>query len=346
MIKDNILKPLAYRIHITFWAIYFAWITTVNVYKYGWGHLPVMLVVAPMMLAISYANRAWLRRMLFRKFSGRHLFTLLAYFMVTALVVFLVLYQFPTGLSSKVLKNPKLFKFVDFGIDVLTFYLSFALRGVMILATEVIYNLTVGLFQHLGLLREQSMESLKAQLFRNWTVHFMGNLAQSFTRLAGKRPFALTRIDLFVGLQAYAMRKLNFGESMLGKLDEELFYLQQLMRLYDEKQIKLETDISDWSKPVIPIMLLSLYKNMVKHGDFTDISSQGIINIVVDTHSILIKCRNKVAASSQWIFEAGGTGLENLTRLLHMEYGEAFSLIRETVDGIFYLSLEINFKHG
>ncbi|MNI36272.1 hypothetical protein D3C73_903160 [compost metagenome] len=171
----------------------------------------------------------------------------------------------------------------------------------------------------------------------------MGNLTQSFTRLARKRSAALIRIDLFFGIQAYAMRKLNFGNSMLGKLEDELFYLQQLMRLYDERGIELITDIRELNKPIIPLMFLSLYKNMIKHGDFSDLSQVGIIRVFSDTDKVLISCRNKVAVESAWIFEDGGTGLEKLIQLLRLEYGEAFSLIQKTNQGIFYLNLEINF---
>ncbi len=90
-------------------------------------------------------------------------------------------------------------------------------------------------------------------------------------------------------------------------------------------------------------MLLSLYKNMIKHGDFSDLSQLGIIRVFSDTDKVLISCRNKVAVESAWIFEDGGTGLEKLMQLLRLEYGEAFSLIKKTNQGIFYLNLEINF---
>lgn len=345
MIKDSILKPLPYRIHIFCWTIYFAWVTAVNIYKFGWGHLPVMFFVALIMLTVSYANRAWLRRMLFRKFSVRHLFTLLVYFLLTALVVFLVLYQFPTVLSKKVLKDPDLFKAIDFGIDVLTFYISFALKGVMILAIEIGYNLTIGLFRHLGLMREQSMVSIKMQFFRNWTVHFMGNLTQSFARQAREKPVALTRIDLFLSLQAYTMRKLQFADCMLGTMEDEIKYLRMMMRLYGETHILLKTDVDDLNRSIIPMTLLSLYKNMVKHADLENTEQPATIQVCVDEQKIMIKSVNRIAQRSAWIFEAGGTGLEQLTKLLRMEYGDAFSLIKKKEDGIFYLDLEINFKH-
>jgi hypothetical protein len=345
MIKDNMLKPLPYRIHIICWTIYLVWVTAVNVYKFGWGHLPVMFFLALIMLPVSYANRAWLRRMLFRKFSVRHLFTLLVYFLLTMLVVFLVLYQFPTVLSKKVLKNPDLFKAIDFGIDVLTFYISFALKGVMILSIEIGYNLTIGLFRDVGLMREQSMASIKMQSFRNWTVHFMGNLTQSFARLGREKPVTLTRIDLFLSLQAYAMRKLQFADCMLGTMEDEIRYLRMMMRLYGETHVILKTDVDDLNRPIIPMTLLSLYKNMVKHADLEDMEQPAIIEVFVGEQRITIKSVNRIAQRSAWIFEAGGTGLEQLTKLLQMEYGDAFSLIKKKDDGIFYLDLEINFKH-
>lgn len=343
MIKDKILKPLSTRFHLIFWGGYFAWISLVNIYKYGWWHVFVIIVMAPLMLGISYTNRAWLRRVLFRRFTMQRMGIVIGYFLLTALAVFLLLYEFPTELSRKVLKNPKLFRAADFGIDVFTFYMTFVLKGILILAIEIIYNLSVGLFRHLGLKRTQSLESLKAKLFRNWAVHFMGNLTQSFTRLARKKPSTLARINLFFGLEAYAMRKMNFGQSISGNLEDELFYLRQLMRLYDHSQIRLQSEIHDWNNPIIPMMLLSLYKNMVKHGDYSDSSFESIIYVFSDTSKISISCKNRVSSQSAWIFEEGGTGLEQMTKLLRLEYGEAFSLIKQMADGIFYLNLDINF---
>ncbi len=343
MIKDSILKPLSARFHFIFWGGYFAWISLVNIYKFGWGHVCIIILMIPIMLGISYTNRAWLRRALFRRFTLQRVGIMIGYFLLTALAVFLLLYQFPTELSRKVLKNPKLFRAVDFGIDVFTFYVTFVLKGILILAIEIIYNLSAGLFRHLGWKRIHSLESLKARLFRNWAVHFMGNLTQSFTRLVRKRPAVLTRIELFFGLEAYAMRTMNFRQHISGKLEDELFYLKQLMRLYGEHHIHLQSDIQDWNHPIIPMMLLSLYKNMVKHGDYSDSSFESIIYVFSDMERVSISCTNKVSSQSAWIFEEGGTGLEQLTKLLRLEYGEAFSLIKQMADGIFYLNLDINF---
>ncbi|KKO89700.1 hypothetical protein AAW12_19050 [Sphingobacterium sp. Ag1] len=341
MIKERIFKPLPRRFHVVFWTGYFTWIMAVNTYKFGWWHIFIVLAVTPLMLGISYVNRAWLRRILFRRFAPLRLTIVLGYFLLTAVAVFLVLYKFPTELSRRVLRNPRMFKAIDFVIDVFTFYITFALKGILILATEIFYNLSTGIFRHLGWIRYQSQESIKAQLFRNWAVHFMGNLTQSFIHLAKKNPAILTRMDLFFALEVYAMRKLNFEKNSLGKLDDELFYLQQLLQLYRQQQIKLQLEIQDRSKTIIPLVLLSICKNMVKHGDFSDYSFESMIYVFSDTEKVSISCRNKVSARSGWIFEAGGTGLEQMTKLLHLQYGEAFSLIKKVDDGIFYLNLEI-----
>jgi len=343
MIRDNILKPLPKRIHITFWAIYFAWVTAVNIYKYGGSHVGIIICTAPLMLGISYMNRAWLRQMLFRKFAIQRMGILLLCFLFTALAIFLALYRFPSELSRRVLREPKVFKAVDYGIDVFTFYCSFTLKGILILALEVIFNLGTGLFRHLGWLRTQSQESIKATLFRNWVIHFMGNLTQSFTRLVRNRPSKLTLIDLFLGLEAYAMQSLNFKESILGKLEDEVFYLRQFLRLYDENRISMQLEILDRNNSIIPMVLLSLCKNMIKHGDFTDSSFQSIIYVFSDTDRVLISSVNKIAPQSEWIYKAGGTGLEQMTKLLYLYYGESFTLITETENGVFQLTLEINF---
>ncbi|MGJ1408380.1 hypothetical protein ACR78Z_01795 [Sphingobacterium thalpophilum] len=346
MIKDNILKPLPIRVHLAFWTVYFGWITAVNVYRYGWGHLVVMFFVAIVMLVISYVNRAWLRHMLFKKLIARHVLTLIAYFLLTALLVFLTLYQFPTSLSRKILKNPELFRFADFAIDALTFYLSFALKGMMILAAEILYNLTVGLFRHLGLMRAESLASSKVRLFRNWVTHFMGNLTQSLIRLVRRSPSALTRFDVFLKLETYGIRQLSGRDTILGRLEDEIHYLQQLMNLYDERQILLRIDVSDPSIPILPMLLLSVYKNMVKHGDFSNLDRPAVLTVCADDQKLMVSSANKVAEQSAWIFQSGGTGIEQLIRLLRMEYGNAFSLTKHTTNGIFYLKLEINFRHG
>lgn len=346
MIKQNLLKPLSRRIHIAFWILYIFWITAVNIYKFGWGHLYVMLGLTPIILIISYTNRNWLRSILFKKIELRTIISVFFYFFLAACVVYLVLYQFPTELSRKVLKTPQYFKIVDFSIDILTFYFTFAFKGVFILMIEILYNLTAGIIIHLGLVRLDSQGTLKSQIFRDWVSHFMGNLTQSFVRLIRKVPSSIIRVDALLKIESYAIRQLNFRENILVNLENEIKYLRLMMHLYDEKHIKLQLNIEEYTRPIIPMMLMSLYKNMVKHGDFGDLAQPAILSISTVEDKILINCRNKIAPVSAWIYNEGGTGLGQLRKLLRLEYKDNFSLVEELVDGMFYLNIEINLDYG
>ncbi|QIH35896.1 hypothetical protein [Sphingobacterium sp. DR205] len=346
MIKQNLLKPLSRRIHIAFWMLYFSWLTAVNIYKFGWGHIYVMIGVTPIILWISYTNRNCLRSLLFRKIELITIIKAQLYFLLTSAVVYLTLYQCPTEISKKILKNPQIFRIVDFGIDILTFYFTFALKGAFILMIEILYNLTTGIIIHLGLVRLDSQGTLKSQIFRDWVSHFMGNLTQSFVRLIRKVPSSIIRVDALLKIESYAIRQLNFREDILVNLENEIKYLRLMMHLYDEKHIKLQLDIEEYTRPIIPMMLMSLYKNMVKHGDFGDLAQPAILSISTVEDKILINCRNKIAPVSAWIYNEGGTGLGQLRKLLRLEYKDRFSLVEELVDGMFYLNIEIQYSNG
>lgn len=346
MIKQNLLKPLSRRIHFAFWIIYFLWVTAVNIYKFGWGHFYVMIGLIPVILIISYTNRNWLRRLLFKKIDLSETIKAIMYFLLVSYVTYLTLYQFPTELSRKVLKNPQIFRFVDFGIDILTFYFNFALKGAFILIFEILFNLTEGIFKHLGLVRLNSQVALKSQVFQDWISHFIGNLTQSFIRLTRKAPSTITRVDALIKIEGYAVRKLNFRKSFLGNLEDEIKYLRLIMHLFNEKHVKLRLDIEDYSTPVIPMMLLSLYKNMVKHGDFGDSTKTAIMSVSAFENKLFINCRNKIAPVSAWIYKEGGTGLGQLRKLLRLEYKHDFSLTEELVDGMFNLNIEIQYNNG
>ena len=345
MMRQSLLKPLSRRVHFAFWTIYFFWISVVNIYKYGWGHSYVILFLCPMILIISYLDRRWLRRLLFKKIQISQIGVLLGYFLVTAFFIYLILYEFPTELSRKVLKSPQIFKLTDFAIDIITFYLTFALKGGLILIIEILYNVTVGIFIYLGVVRSNYLETTKVQIFRNWTTHFMGNLTQSFARLVRKAPSNLTHVDSLLKIEGYALRHLNFRNDILGNMQDEIKYLRLLMVLYDEKNIKLQLDIEDSNRRIIPMMLMSLYKNMVKHGDFSHGNTLAIISVSTFDYKIEIKCRNKISETSAWIYEEGGTGLKQLQTLLRLEYGKAFSFLEKINDGIYYLNIEIDFNY-
>lgn len=345
MIKQSLLKPLPRRVHFVFWTIYFFWISVVNIYKYGWGHIYVMLVLCPIILVVSYLSRSWLRRLLFRKFEISQIRVLLGYFLVTAFFVYLILYEFPTELSRKVLKKTQIFKLADFAIDIITFYLTFALKGGLILIIEILYNVIVRIFIFLGVVRSNYMETTKVQGFRNWTTHFMGNLTQSFARLVRKTPSNLTRVDYLLKIEGYALRQLDFRNNILGDLQDEIKYLRLLMVLYDEKNIKLQLDIEDFDRRIIPMMLMSLYKNMVKHGDFSHGDTLAIISVSTFDGKLEIKCKNKISDMSAWIYGEGGTGLKQLHTLLRLEYGKAFSFLEKINDGMYNLNIEIDFNY-
>ncbi|QRQ60027.1 MULTISPECIES: LytS family sensor histidine kinase [Sphingobacterium] len=345
MIKQSLLKPLSRRVHFAFWTIYFIWISAVNIYKYGWGHTYVLFVLCPIMLSISYLNRGWLRQLLFRKIEVLQVSKLLSYFLVTAFCVYLALYEFPTELSRKILKNPQFFKLADFAIDIITFYLTFALKGGLILIMEILYNVTVSIFIYLGLVRSNFREATKVKVFRNWITHFMGNLTQSFARSVRKNPSNFTHVDSLLKIEGYALRQLNFRNDILGNLQDEIKYLRLLMVLYDEKNIKLQLDIENINRRIIPMMLMSLYKNMVKHGDFSQSNILAIISVSTFEDKLEIKCKNKISEKSAWIYGEGGTGLKQLQTLLRLEYGKAFTLLEKINEGMYYLNIEIDFNY-
>lgn len=341
MIKVNLLKPFPRSVHIGIWALYFSWVIPVNVYRYGGGHLAVFVAVAPVMLAIVYLHRRMARRIFFRKGSVRHFVPLLAYFSILAVAAYLVLYVYPNNLSRRVLKDPVSAGGADYLIDVFTFFLRFASKGAALAGAEIGYNMLRYTRDQVKAVRRAQQTRQKGHRLRRWVAHFLGNLSQSALPLLYQPADRQRRLEAFATIFSYGIRAMARGGTGLVALTDEVYHLRLLALLYADTPVQLHLDTADNAGPVIPMLLLSLYKNMRKHGDFKADAPAAAFHVTTGGQHLRVRCRNKVAQRSAWIFEAGGTGLQQLDALLRDAYGHHFSMQRTMKKGMFELQLDI-----
>ncbi|WP_437920279.1 hypothetical protein [Sphingobacterium sp. LRF_L2] len=343
--RTNLLKPLPLGIHVLLCAIYFSWVLPVNVYKYGWGHLLVMLLVAPIMLSITYLNRKWLKKMILRRFSIRKLLPLMAYFLLLLFGIYQLLYRYPNALTKRILKDPSSPDYLLYFIDLLTFYVTFAKWGLIIAMLEVSCNVAKFLLLLLFSERDAWLMELRQDGYRIWVAHFLGNLCQSLLAVFKRKSKPIKRLSSFVAIWAYGVRVMSRKDNLFVPIEEELRCLRHLAILYKDRPIDISENVKGTAHLILPMLLLSLYKNMVKHGDFSKDAPQAIFKVESDERRLQVQCINPVAEDNAWRFEDGGTGLNQLAAILKVEYGASFSIASQLDDGIFYLTLEYLFRN-
>lgn len=145
MTKINLSKPFPVFIHVLLWSVYFIWISYVNIFKSGWGHLVVLAILIPVMLGIAYAHRYAIRHFLFKGFSmaDSRLWLTLAIFLLLLLLGYLWLYIYPNKAAQQILKDPQMTAvgWTTYFMDFTAFYCTFAFKGLGLSASETVYNI-------------------------------------------------------------------------------------------------------------------------------------------------------------------------------------------------------------
>ena len=356
MTRTELLKPFQLKTHVLLWLAYFAWVIPVNIKRFGAEHLPVVSIGIVVMLVITYLNRYLFRRLLFRPFASRQMLVIIGYFVLSMTAVYLWIYHFPGAVTRLLLAEPSQHDFVDFVIDFTTFYWSFGWKGVVIGGAEVLSNALRGWFVLLFIQRR--LVQVNAQLegwrhnndrqfeMRRWIGHFLGNLAQGAKYAATNGVSSFKVLLATNSLWSYGMRIMGRAEISLVPLETELAELRKLMEVYPDRQIAVRWPQQDSGYAIVPLMILTLYKNMVKHGDFSPERQDRPASLAIDAdkNSLIIRTDNAIAGHSLWMYEQGGTGLEQLEILLKQYFGESCAIAYHIHDGRFAVFLHIDYS--
>lgn len=340
--EQHLLKPFPLVVPVLLWGSYFSWIIGVNVYKYGWAHLPVTAVFVPLMASIIGVNRTALRGLFSKGLLKRGLKRYVSFVLLLYSLGYMVLYGFPNRVALGLLGHAETFQkgWLPYTVDFLGFYLAFAIKGAGFAAVEMLYSTLRQWHCHLKERHKQQVEIKKDVRMRQWIAHFMGNLAQSFIIVFRKTDSPLKLFECYGLILAYGAQMMARRRQFYIGFQDEVYYLERLRTIYRQNAIKVEYGTPLTGVAVLPMLLLALYKNIYKHGNFEN-GQQALLQIKRVGDRLSIININKIAPSSAWVYRKGGTGLEQVERLLRDQYADAVKIAYRMHKDTFYLTIEI-----
>lgn len=142
-------------------------------------------------------------------------------------------------------------------------------------------------------------------------------------------------------MMRFAIDSDHMGEVI--SLGAEIKHVETLFSLYKLRNSKTEINLEYAPEintlPLIPLVLLTLAENMIKHGDLSDQNHHSAIELFYNQDVLTITTRNPLSNSTN--APSGKLGLDNVRKRLQYKYGEGVSMGHIIVNGIFILTLVI-----
>lgn len=336
IMKENILlRPFSVSAHLAVWAIYFVGIGYINVRIFGPDHLWAVILLMPLMLAIVYLNRYGLRQLIRKRGAARRLWLPAVGMLLLFPLGYILLHKNENALSYRILSGIETIPngWTAYLIDSATFYCSFAFKGLVLAGTEMLY----------GLLRERAkatwLRQREHQISR-WIVHFMGNFGHSSLHTLQAQGHSALLQEAHTAIWARGIRIMSRPGHLTEPLSDEIAHLKYLMEICPIQGLQFQVSGDTGHTRILPMLLLTLYKNMYKHGAFGG-GEKAVFHIERTDARLRIYTCNEIARQSAWMYGAGGTGLEQLEDILAGEYGGWAQVDYKGEDNIFYLRIEI-----
>lgn len=139
-------------------------------------------------------------------------------------------------------------------------------------------------------------------------------------------------------------------ERPLVSLQKEVTYMENYIQLFSLKSskkypIKVDSQISDSSVNIAPMVLIPFVENAIKHSHIEKIKDAFIhIVLKVTTQTIFFQIENSIAQKNFYKDKLGGIGMENVQKRLAILYPENHELLIEQQVDTFKVELTINPK--
>ncbi|WP_121811246.1 sensor histidine kinase [Mucilaginibacter kameinonensis] len=149
-------------------------------------------------------------------------------------------------------------------------------------------------------------------------------------------------VMLLSELMRYSLVTGDDAESvLLSREVEQIENLINLSRLRQEEHFYLQFGRKGRlaGKKVIPLLLITLVENAIKHGELGDRKMPVKISLVAVEDQLSFQTTNKIRVSSP--YKKGGLGLKNLQKRLANAYPGRFTFDFGERDGLFIVSLKI-----
>ena len=172
---------------------------------------------------------------------------------------------------------------------------------------------------------------LKAQINPHFlfnTLNFLHNQVSDKLPLAGEAIIRLSE------MMRFALDSHQFDKEIA--LAEEIEQVENLLFLSSIRQesnfnVLLQCEEEVKAIKIIPMVLLTLVENIIKHGDISDPNNPATLRIYRDVNCLIIESQNLIKVNFTK-FYSSKSGLKNLTERLFYEYKEEF-VLNQIIDG-------------
>ncbi|RZK80291.1 MAG: histidine kinase [Pedobacter sp.] len=134
----------------------------------------------------------------------------------------------------------------------------------------------------------------------------------------------------------------DFNDGLV-KLGDEILQCKNLISIYNVTQqkafIKISSSENVTKLKFIPLVVITLLENILKHGDISDNEKFSGIDVYIESGRLKIESFN--FPSSDKVSHGFGAGLENIRTRLFYAYGNSFTMATQSEEGIFRVEVSV-----
>jgi two-component system LytT family sensor kinase len=173
---------------------------------------------------------------------------------------------------------------------------------------------------------------LKAQI----NPHFLFNtLDFIYHNIDVSSPVAADAVIILTDMMRYAVDADKMGDFIsLGEEIEQAENLLYLSQMRKNHALGFQIDYTEEVRVIylIPLVLLTLVENILKHGNLNDPEHEALINIYIENHSFHIVTDNLINHEPLKLKTGQHTGLKNIEKRLRYAYGNEIKFEYHTDD--------------
>jgi two-component system, LytTR family, sensor kinase len=216
-------------------------------------------------------------------------------------------------------------------------------------SVKIFFGFVLFLFDELFLQQRQKAELLQQRkkaeldfLQAQMNPHFLFNSLNNIYSLASEQhPQTATSVLKLSEMMRYVTYEKD-KEAELSKEVEYVYNLLDIQQLRHDYKLNVQMNIAPETLTckVMPLLLIPLVENALKHGDLADAALPLIISVHKNKERLELQVTNKIAATQA--NPPGGVGLKNLQRRLELTYRpDEYSFAIEKKENIFSVKIII-----
>ena len=224
--------------------------------------------------------------------------------------------------------------------EIFTFIYMILLMGI-----NLAVKLYIGTQRERGRVAELEKEMLEQQLtylrFQINPHFFMNTLNNIFALVDIDPEGAKTSLLQLSKMMRYALYE-STGRTVPLRLElESVHHYLDLMRLRYTDNVRIDVELPDPLPEVVipPLILVTFLENAFKHGISFSKPSFVRFKLETDERNLVFRFTNSMGAATQE--EKGGIGLDNVRKRLDLIYGKGYSLVTESNEDVYRLTLTL-----